>query len=940
MYYSVGSAYYGTLGAAIAGASSGNTIKVLISNTDTSTVAFSKNLTLNTNGKTITRSATISVGSGVTLSITGTGKITNASSHTITNNGTLNIESATIANTSTTTSYRAISNPGTVTINSGTISAGYIAIEGAGTTNVKGGTVKASGTYDTSNVVAIYGNANAIIKISGGTIIAENKTTATSTTVYGATGITVNRNNVSLEVTGGSISASGRKAFAIENYTADSITTSISISGSPTFTATGTDSTNGYARVLSINGSSGTLNSTINISGGTFTGSCVIPASTHGIYFVTDHANLTITGGSFSSTGKGIHASGSGTITLGTKDGTVSKTSPRIFGQTYGIYGGKINFYDGILIGATPYTSTVAAVETGYGIGKGTETINSTSYNTAFLKTAPTLTASTVSVEVGKTATMTYTYNGDGTITATSSATTIATVGTVDQTNKTIPITGVSEGTTIVIVTAAEGTSYVSTAIEVDVKVTKAPVLNYSVGDEYFETLLEAYKSITGETGTIKVERENTDSSTVTIESGKTITLDTNGMTVTKTVARIENNGNLTIVGNGKITTDLPILLYTTGNFILNDATLESTNSAEIEVGSTVYNKGGNITINSGVVRIDTPATALNNQNAISLSSGGNIVVYDGTIEAISKGDEMLPESTWKFTAAIKSLGTTANSITIYGGTSIGECEDTYKNIAAVGIWVGENTSLIVGTNDGEVSTNLPKIMGRNEALFNGITGNVPLEFYDGILMSRKATFTDTFKANVVVPAGYEIVTGTDGDYKTAYLDITSENIIMTSPDVWTNEAVTVNIEWPELDYTTLTREIKIGNNGTWIPCNEGTCEVYKNDMIYARISNSQKVLKEAEHEVTKIDLYAPTGSVLINNGDIYTNSREVTLNINATDDASGLSEVAMSNEATLGEFENFEEVKTWTLTEGDGEKTVYVILKDLAGNMTATVWN
>ena len=85
-------------------------------------------------------------------------------------------------------------------------------------------------------------------------------------------------------------------------------------------------------------------------------------------------------------------------------------------------------------------------------------------------------------------------------------------------------------------------------------------------------------------------------------------------------------------------------------------------------------------------------------------------------------------------------------------------------------------------------------------------------------------------------------------------------------------------------------------------------------------------------------DPIAPTGTILINNGDETTTTTAVTLNLSATDTGgSGLSMMRLRNfdVKTWGEWEPYNRTKTWTLSEGAGNKTVLVQFKDGAGNIS-----
>ena len=87
-------------------------------------------------------------------------------------------------------------------------------------------------------------------------------------------------------------------------------------------------------------------------------------------------------------------------------------------------------------------------------------------------------------------------------------------------------------------------------------------------------------------------------------------------------------------------------------------------------------------------------------------------------------------------------------------------------------------------------------------------------------------------------------------------------------------------------------------------------------------------------------DTTAPTSlSIVINNGDASTTSRTVTLALAATD-ASGVSTMMISNNADFSgaSSEAYAVSKSWTLTEGNGTKTVYVKFTDSYSNVSSVV--
>jgi hypothetical protein len=76
-----------------------------------------------------------------------------------------------------------------------------------------------------------------------------------------------------------------------------------------------------------------------------------------------------------------------------------------------------------------------------------------------------------------------------------------------------------------------------------------------------------------------------------------------------------------------------------------------------------------------------------------------------------------------------------------------------------------------------------------------------------------------------------------------------------------------------------------------------------------------------------------PTGTISINSDASATSSTSVSLNLTASDSGIGLIQMAFSNDGTgYTNWEPFNFTKNWSLSSGDGTKTVYVKYKDFAG--------
>jgi len=112
------------------------------------------------------------------------------------------------------------------------------------------------------------------------------------------------------------------------------------------------------------------------------------------------------------------------------------------------------------------------------------------------------------------------------------------------------------------------------------------------------------------------------------------------------------------------------------------------------------------------------------------------------------------------------------------------------------------------------------------------------------------------------------------------------------------------------------------------------------NTYLFAKDDTDAKTKWEEKGiwEVLTGDIISPTGTIKIDNGSNYTNSTSVILNLSAQDNegGSGLSKMQFSNDSTTwSALEPYLATKSWELTSGDGQKTVYVRFQDAAGNLS-----
>jgi hypothetical protein len=106
---------------------------------------------------------------------------------------------------------------------------------------------------------------------------------------------------------------------------------------------------------------------------------------------------------------------------------------------------------------------------------------------------------------------------------------------------------------------------------------------------------------------------------------------------------------------------------------------------------------------------------------------------------------------------------------------------------------------------------------------------------------------------------------------------------------------------------------------------------------IYNRALSAAEIKAQYDAVITPADTTPPTGSISINGGAAYTNNTSITLTLSASDNASGVSKIMVSNDPGFSgaSWENYASTKAWTLSSGDGTKTVYVKYKDAAENVS-----
>jgi thermitase len=168
---------------------------------------------------------------------------------------------------------------------------------------------------------------------------------------------------------------------------------------------------------------------------------------------------------------------------------------------------------------------------------------------------------------------------------------------------------------------------------------------------------------------------------------------------------------------------------------------------------------------------------------------------------------------------------------------------------------------------------------------------------------------------------------------------------IDVTPPATTND---YNGQWWTSDFTiNLSSSDYFGVSQTYYKINGGatrTVSANGQPLITAESSNNTLEYwstdlyghEETHHFLTqiKLDKTGPTGTLQIDGGGSYVTSTDVTLTLDASDSISGIAQIRYSNDGVWDTepWEAMGTTRAWTLTAGDGEKTVYCSLKNNAG--------
>ena len=407
-----------------------------------------------------------------------------------------------------------------------------------------------------------------------------------------------------------------------------------------------------------------------------------------------------ITGGTIESTRYcGVDNRGTSTLTIGVKDGDPANT-PVIRGKTYGVKSdNNFNYYDGIIKGSTSAfedENKIGDTEQSLMMIRRTERIDGSDYYV---------------VQLGIPVTITFNANGGSVSPATRTINKGGPIGELPLATKTNYnfdgwFTEASGGTEV------KSTTTFNADTEIFAHFSQTIVAK--IGNNEYSTLALAVAAVTTSTPTtITITKDIVLPQNIQINSGRNITFDLDGHTISNRIANMQlfENKGTTVIKNGTLATD-----GTQGavNNRVNGANLTIDNLTIIATGTrqAIYNEGGNTTIqgNSHLSNIS------NERAAVQIKTSGTITILSATIES--------------------------------------------SNFSAVAM---DGGTLNIGVKDGNINTSNPSITGATYGV--EATGGT-VNFYDGILRGITDAVSGTISDSDGTPT-----TGTSGNYKTLHLE-------------------------------------------------------------------------------------------------------------------------------------------------------------------------
>ncbi|WP_342557304.1 S-layer homology domain-containing protein [Lysinibacillus sp. FSL P4-0201] len=243
-------------------------------------------------------------------------------------------------------------------------------------------------------------------------------------------------------------------------------------------------------------------------------------------------------------------------------------------------------------------------------------------------------------------------------------------------------------------------------------------------------------------------------------------------------------------------------------------------------------------------------------------------------------------------------------------GFTIGDIEVTNGNVTALSGIGNTYTALVSPITDGAVKIKIPeKVVATSGGALNKASNELQI-FYDS-----------------TPPTDIEINNTTVQEKKPIGTTVGA----LAAVDTGSSQTFTYSLQSGDTSFFTIDGNVL----KTKAMFEFDTKNSYK---ITIRVTDEAGNTLDKEFTIQITKNHAPSGSIIVNGGQISTSSINVTLNLTATDLEGEAIEMRFSNDGiTWSSWESKISTKSWTLSHGEGSKTVYMQLRDTAGNISNT---
>lgn len=243
-------------------------------------------------------------------------------------------------------------------------------------------------------------------------------------------------------------------------------------------------------------------------------------------------------------------------------------------------------------------------------------------------------------------------------------------------------------------------------------------------------------------------------------------------------------------------------------------------------------------------------------------------------------------------------------------GFTIGDIEVTNGNVTALSGIGNTYTALVSPITDGAVKIKIPeKVVATNGGGLNKASNELQI-FYD----STPPTDIELNNTTVQEKKPIGTTVGT-----------------LAAVDTGSSQTFTYSLQSGDTSFFTIDGNVL----KTKAMFEFDTKNSYK---ITIRVTDEAGNTLDKEFTIQITKNHAPSGSIIVNGGQISTSSINVTLTLTATDLEGEAIEMRFSNDGiTWSSWESKISTKSWTLSHGEGSKTVYMQLRDTAGNISNT---